>query len=302
MRAIIYTENGGPDVLRLAEVETPTPKASEVLVAVRLAAVNPYDLKLRSGAMAGMMDQTFPTIPGSEIAGTVTAVGAEVTDLNVGDEVFGWSVGGGSAEFARASVVGSKPQALPWDEAAALPVAGETALRSLALLNLTPGETLLIHGAAGSVGSMAVQLAVQRGVTVIGSCSTNDAETVRELGAHPVLYGDGVFDRVRELAPSGVDAVLDTAGRGVLPGSIELVGGTDRVVTIADSAASDLGVTFTSGGREFRTADALQQLAQLAVSGAVVLAPARHFPLAEAGAAHALLAAGGQRGKVLLDV
>ena len=302
MQAITYTENGGPEVLHLAEAPKPTPRPTEVLVAVRLAAVNPYDVKLRSGAMAGSMKQTFPTIPGSEIAGVIDSFGSDVTGVSVGDEVFGWSIGGGAAEFARASVFAVKPPKLAWDVAVALPVAGETALRSLALLGLQAGETLLIHGAAGSVGSMAVQLAVQRGVTVIGTCSEKDAESVRELGAHPVRYGDGVFERVRGLATDGVDAVLDTAGRGVLPGSIDLVGGTDRVVTIADPAAAGLGVTFTSGGREFKTPDALLQLAQLAVSGSLTFPPAQHFPLVAAADAHELLARGGQRGKVVLDI
>ncbi|RFA11385.1 NADPH:quinone reductase [Subtercola boreus] len=304
MRAIRYDTYGGPEVLQQVEVEVPTPKPDEVLVAVRFAAVNPFDLKLRSGAMEGMVKVAFPVTPGSEIAGVVTALGAEVADsaeLAVGDEVFGWATSGGYAEFATAAVVARRPQGLREEIAAALPVAGEAALRGLRLLGLSAGETLLVHGAAGAVGSLAVQLAVARGVTVIGTCSEKDAEAVRELGAHPVRYGDGVFERVRELAPEGVDAVLDAAGAGDLPGSIDLVGGTERVITLADPAAYGLGVTFSSGGRRDQTPDALRQLADAALSGALVLPPARHLPLAEAAEAHRLVAAGGQRGKVLLD-
>lgn len=311
MRAIQYDTYGGPDVLHLVDAPTPTPKPGEVLVAVRFAAVNPFDVKLRSGAMADTVRLALPSTPGSEIAGTVVGVGAgvgadsagEATGVRVGDEVFGWATGG-YAEFARAvgtSVI-RRPDTLPAEVAAALPVAGEAALRGLRLLDLVPGETLLIHGAAGSVGSFALQLAVARGVTVIGSASERDAEAVRELGAHPVRYGEGVFERVRELAPEGVDAVLDVAGAGDLPGSIRLVGGTERVVTLADSAASELGVTFSSGGRRDQSPDVLRQLAYAVLSGAVVVAPARHLPLAGAAEAQALVAAGGRRGKVLLDV
>ncbi|MDF2443295.1 MAG: hypothetical protein JWR01_1498 [Subtercola sp.] len=302
MRAIRYEMYGGPEVLQVVEVAAPIPKATEVLVAVRFAAVNPFDLKLRSGAMREVMKVTFPVTPGSEIAGTVTAIGSEVTALAVGDEVFGWATGGGYAESATAATVIRKPAGLLWDVAAALPVAGEAALRGLRLLELSAGEMLLVHGAAGAVGSMAVQLAVSRGVSVIGTSSEKDAETVRALGAHPVRYGEGVFERVRELATEGVDAVLDTAGAGVLPGSIELVGGPGRVVTLADPAAYGLEVTFSSGGRKDQTPDVLRQLADAAVSGVVVVAPARHLPLAEAAEAHGLVAAGGRRGKVLLDL
>lgn len=302
MRAVRYESFGGPEVLQLAEVDAPTPKPAEVLVAVRLAAVNPFDLKLRSGAMSDVMKVSFPVFPGSEIAGVVTAIGSEVETLAVGDEVFGWATSGGYAESATAATVILKPVGLHWDVAAALPVAGEAALRGLRLLGLSAGETVLVHGAAGAVGSLAVQLAVSRGATVIGTSSEKDAETVRELGAHPVRYGEGVFERVRELAPDGVDAVLDAAGAGDLPGSIELTGGTERVVTLADPAAYGLGVTFSSGGRRDQSPDVLQQLADAALSGALVVAPARHLPLAEAAEAHRLGAAGGHRGKMLLDL
>ncbi|PPF89492.1 NADPH:quinone reductase [Subtercola sp. Z020] len=303
MRAVQYDTYGEPDVLHVVDAPTPTLKPNEVLVAVQFAAVNPFDNKLRSGAMAGMVKVTFPVTPGSEIAGRVAALGSEVQGSAVGDEVFGWATGA-YAEFAVALATGvaPRPDALPAEVAAALPVAGEAALRGLRLLELRAGETLLIHGAAGAVGSIAVQLAVARGITVIGTASERDAEAVRELGAHPVRYGDGVFERVRELAPDGVDAVLDIAGAGDLPGSIELAGGTERVVTLADSAATSLGVTFSSGGRKDQTPDVLRQLADAVVDGSLVIAPARHLPLADAAEAQALVAAGGRRGKVLLDL
>ncbi|GGF36083.1 NADP-dependent oxidoreductase [Subtercola lobariae] len=337
MKAITFDTYGGPEVLHEIELPVPTPAAGEVLVRVRFAAVNPYDLKLRSGAMQRNVHPTFPVTPGSEFAGVVEAVGAAGPDapvaassggadarqhssaaepsqadpasgntrlpLAVGDPVFGWVSSGSYAEFAiaRATAVLQKPADLHWETAASIVVAGATAIRCLALLDVKPGETLLVHGGAGAVGAAAVQLAANDGVTVIATCSTRDAEAVRELGAHPVLYGDGVFERVRELAPSGVDAVLDTAGAGVLPASIELAGGPSRVLTIADPAAVELGVTFSGGGASEQTPDVLQRIADLALSGVLTTPPARHFALADAAAAHAALAAGAFRGKTLLD-
>ncbi|UFS58443.1 NADP-dependent oxidoreductase [Subtercola endophyticus] len=312
MKAMIFETYGGPEVLHEAEVPTPELKPGQVLVRVRLAAVNPYDLKLRSGAMQQNVHPTFPVIPGSELAGVVAAVGPALKSsvvestvwppLQVGDAVFGWGVGGSYAEFSAAKAVIRKPEDLHWETAASLVVAGATALRCLRQLAVTSGETLLVHGGAGAVGSAAVQIAVHEGITVIATCSERDAEIVREFGAHPVRYGEGFVERVRELAPDGVDAVLDTAGAGTLPGSIELAGGVDRVLTIADTAAFALGVTFSGGGAGEQTPDVLQKIADLALSGVLTPPPTRHFPLTEAAQAQAALAAGGFRGKTLLDV
>ena len=322
MRAITFDTYGGPEVLHETDVAVPTPKAGQVLVRVRLAAVNPYDLMLRSGAMQQYLHPTFPVIPGGEMAGVVEAVGpaAQVAGsdtrtgaaagkpttlpLAVGDRVFGWSASGSYAEFATASITSvlRKPADLHWDTAASLVIAGATAIRCLAQLNVQAGETLLVHGGAGAVGSAAVQIAVSDGVIVIATCSERDAEAVRELGAHPVRYGDGVFERVRELAPGSVDAVFDAAGSGVLPGSIEIAGGPSRVLTIADAAAFGLGVTFSVGSESEQTPDVLQKVADLALSGVLSVPPARHFALADASAAQVALAAGGFRGKTLLDV
>ncbi|MCU1481211.1 MAG: Quinone oxidoreductase [Subtercola sp.] len=366
---MIFDTYGGPEVLHEADVAMPQLKPGQVLVRVRVAAVNPYDLKLRSGAMQQNVHPTFPVIPGSELAGVVVAIGPAVhgsaepgistptttlggvgsgepgtfmptttpggvglgsarsgaasdsvavsvsapapalarartvwPPLQVGDPVFGWGSSGSYAEFCAAKAVIRKPDDLHWEAAASLVVAGATALRCLAQLAVMSGETLLVHGGAGAVGSATVQITVHEGVTVIATCSERDAELVRELGAHPVRYGDGFVERVRELAPDGVDAVLDTAGAGALPGSIELAGGTERVLTIADTAAFALGVTFSSGGASDQTPDVLQRIADLALSGVLKPPPTRHFALADAAAAQTALAAGGFRGKTLLDV
>jgi NADPH:quinone reductase-like Zn-dependent oxidoreductase len=196
-------------------------------------------------------------------------------------------------------VAGAKPAGLGWDEAAALPVAGETSQRVLDLLAVTGGETLLVHGAAGAVGGLAVQLAVARGATVIGTASPANHEYLSSLGAVPVTYGDGLVARVRALAPGGVDAVFDAAGRGALPDSIELRGGTtDRIVTIADPAARQLGVVFSSGGQG--SAEGLAEQARLAAAGALRVTVAQAFPLAEAAKAQERSATGHTRGKLVI--
>ena len=185
--------------------------------------------------------------------------------------------------------------------AAALPVAAETALRVLGLLEVARGDTVLIHGAAGAVGTVAVQIATARGATVIGTASEANHEYLRELGATPVLYGGGLIDRVRAVVPGGeIDAVFDAAGQGALPDSIELRGRTSRIVTIADPEAFRLGVMFS--GEAARDAEALAEVARQAADGRLRVTVAETYPLEEASAAHAVLDTGHGRGKIVLLV
>ncbi|MFE2184911.1 NADP-dependent oxidoreductase [Streptomyces sp. NPDC059455] len=300
MKAIVYEEYGGPEVLRLKETEEPHPGPGQVRLKVMAAAVNPLDYKIRSGWMPQMGPAAFPAIPGGEAAGVVDEVGDGVTDVSVGDEVLGWTDTGAYAPYALATDVAPKPAGLDWETAAALPVATETSARVLDLLGLKEGETLLLHGAAGAVGGVGVQLAVARGATVIGTASPANHEYLRSLGAIPVAYGEGLADRVRAVAPKGVDAVYDAAGQGALPVSIELRGGTtDRVVTIADPAAADLGVTFSAGGGG-RSMEAIAGYARLAAEGRLRVPVVRSFPLADAAEAHAQSETGHSRGKLIL--
>ena len=227
-------------------------------------------------------------------------MGAGVEGLAAGDEVLGFADGGGYAEYALVTTVAPKPAELGWAEAAALPVAAETALRVLGLLEVTQGDTLLIHGAAGGVGTVAVQVAVARGATVVGTASEANHDHLRELGAIPVLYGDGLVERVRAAAPDGVDAVFDAAGRGALPDSIELRGGTSRIVTIADPAAFGLGIPFS--GEAARDAGDLAEVARQAADGRLRVTVAETYPLEESAAAHEAVATGHGRGKVVLLV
>src|SRR3954454_22760434 len=249
MKAIVFDQFGGPDVLHEADIEVPQPGPGHVRVRVKAAGVNARDGKTRSGALEAMYPTTFPAVPGGELAGVVDALGEGVSDVQVGDEVLGWSDTGSYAQYALATTVAPKPAGLDWQHAVALPTASETSERVLDLLNVTAGETVLMHGAAGAVGTLAVQLATARGARGIATAGPANQEYLTALGATATVYGDGLVERVRALAPDGVDAVFDLAGKGALEDSIALRGGTERIVTIADSRAQQLGVTFSGGAR-----------------------------------------------------
>lgn len=300
-RAIAFTEYGDSGVLKLVEREVPEPGPGQVRIAVRAASVNPIDWKIRSGGMAAVYPATFPAIPGGDIAGVVDAVGENVSAFAVGDEVLGSGIGG-YAEIVLADPANltRKPETLSWERAAALPAVVTTAYRALNLLKLSEGETLLIDGAAGGVGTVAVQLAVARGLTVIGTASEANHDYLRSLGAVPVRYGDGLADQVRTAAPQGVDATFDASGRGSLATLVELTGGPDRVITIAAPDAADHGVHFTSGRAEESVPGALAEGVALAAEGKLELPVARVYPLAEAGAAQDESEAGHVRGKLIL--
>lgn len=311
MEAIVYEEFGGPEVLRhAAGVAVPEPGPGEVRVKVAAVGVNPVDWKRRYGWVEEFYPTTFPAVPGLEFAGTVDRLGEGVTGLTVGDEVLGWTKTGAYAEYAIAGIVAPKPAGLSWEAAASLPVAGETAQRVLDLLGVRAGETLFLHGAAGVVGSVGVQLAVAAGATVIGSASESNHAYLRELGAIPVAYGEGLADRVRAAAPDGVDAVFDAAGHGVLPVAIELLGGDgpdgveaakERIVTIADVDAEKYGIVFSGvlGDPEAVRAG-LTAHARGAAAGTLAVRLADTIPLKEAARAQELSESGHVRGKLIL--
>ncbi|MFI0155701.1 NADP-dependent oxidoreductase [Streptomyces lydicus] len=304
MRAIMYNEFGGADVLALRETEKPEPGPGDVRVKVVAVGVNPLDYKRRYGWVEQFYPTTFPAVPGLEFAGIVDALGEGITEVAVGDEVFGWTYTGAYAEYALAGDIAPKPAELSFATAAALPVAGETAQRVLDELGVAEGETMLLHGAAGAVGQVAVQLAVALGVTVIGTASPANHDFLRTLGAVPVAYGAGLADRVRAAAPQGVDAVFDAAGHDALPVSIALRGGTtDRIVTIAATDAAQHGVPFSAGGTPSEQVRAgLVKHARLAVEGKLTVPVAETFALADAAKAQELSEAGHVRGKLIIEV
>jgi NADPH:quinone reductase-like Zn-dependent oxidoreductase len=298
MKAIVYAQHGGPEVLRLEDVEEPHAGPGQVRLRVMAAGVNPVDYKIRNGWMPDMAPASWPAIPGLEAAGVVDEVGPGVTGVAVGDEVMAPTVTGSYAEYALADDFALKPAGLGWETAAALPVALETADRVLDVLGVTAGETLLVHGAAGAVGAFGVQLAVARGVTVVGTASPRNHDYLRSLGAIPVTYGDGLADRVRALAPQGIDAVFDAAGQSALDVSMELRGGIERIVTITDVRAFELGIVFSGSNRRFGAQ--LAGYAKLVADNALGVRVAASFALADAGRAHELSETGHAGGKVVL--
>ncbi|MFJ8435280.1 NADP-dependent oxidoreductase [Kitasatospora sp. NPDC094019] len=305
-KAVALTEYGSVDVLRPTVVEVPAPGPGQVRVAVRAVGVNPLDHKVRSGALTDLFPVAFPAVLGYEIAGVVESVGADVTAWRAGDEVFGQVCGGGYAEHAlvAADQLVRKPAGLDWTVAAALPVAAETAWRSLDLLGTEPGGTLLVHGAAGGVGTLVVQFARARGIRVIGTASEANHPYLRELGAEPVTYGEGLAERVRAAAPEGVDRVLDVVGADVLPLSIELAGGAEHVLTIADfQGAARHGVRATTGDEPTDyLRPALEGALALAAEGGLNLPLHRVLPLAEVAEAQRESERGHVRGKIVLTV
>ena len=297
--AITYSRYGAPDVLAVTSTDIPQPGPGQVLIRVRAVAVNPIDLKIRSGRMDGIFPVRFPVLPGWDVAGVVEAAG-DSAGPGRGDEVFGVASVGGYSEYALLDRPVAKPDGLSWEGAASVISVGEAAFRVLKHLGLKAGQTLLILGAGGSVGTIAVQLAAARGITVIGTAAEGDLERLGGLGATAVRYGDGWADRVRSVAPGGVDAVFDAAGAGLLADAIALAGDAARVITIADDNAADHGVRFTGADPADRAPEALPELAALMADGRLAVPIWRTYPLARAAQAHADLEARRNHGKIVL--
>ena len=306
-RSVVAEAYGGPEVLALQDIELGPPADGQVLVDVRAAGANPIDYKLYSGQM-GDDPARLPLPVGLEVAGVVAAISPGAAGytgpLTVGDEVIVTNIEGGYADqvLAQASDVGRKPANLSFEQAAGLLLAGETAWHLLTNTRVGTGDTVLIHGASGGVGLMAVQLAVARGAEVIATASPARHDQLRGYGAEPVAYGDGLADRVRAIGT--VDAALDLVGTDeALDTSVELVADRSRIATIAGFArAGDLGIavlTGADGGQEIRDG-ARPELTDLASVGKLEVSVDRVFPLAAAAEAHRYLQTGHARGKVVV--
>ncbi|MEU0157809.1 NADP-dependent oxidoreductase [Streptomyces sp. NPDC006261] len=307
MKAISYNAYGSADVLEYGERPDPVVGPDSVLVKVRAAAVNPVDWKAREGYLQGGLEAVFPVIPGWDVSGVVVQPGIAVDEFAVGDEVIGYVredflSRGTFAEYVAAPVrtLARKPLSLSFEEAAGLPLAGLTAYQVLyRTLKIREGDTVLVHAAAGGVGSLAVQLARHTGCRVIGTASAHNHDHVRSLGAEPVEYGEGLADRLRELAPEGIGAAFDTVGGDALRVSAETLAPGGRLASIADSEV------FSYGGRyAFVRPDAadLAQLAELAEQGIVTVHVDRVFPLEQAADAYRLNQEGRTRGKIVVTV
>lgn len=314
MRAIQFTQYGPPEVVQVVEVPDPHAGPGEVRIRVRASGLSAGEASIRSGVWRDLVPVAFPYRPGLDAAGVVDEVGPGVTGVAVGDEVFGMAsmaTRGANAELAVLAAWAPKPAAWSWAEAGGAAGAAETGARVLDRLKVGPGDTVLVQGAAGGTGAVAVQLAIARGATVIGTASERNHEFLRSLGARPTTYGPGLADRVRALAPDGVDAVFDCAG-GALADLVAIAGSPDRVVTIADFDAAAHGVHMSHGSPPDGSGKALGPGADpLALHGlaiAVALADqgrlrvpvAAQFPLAEAAAAHELSDTRHARGKIVL--
>jgi NADPH:quinone reductase-like Zn-dependent oxidoreductase len=297
MRAAVYTRTGEPsEVLSVVEMEEPHAGAGQVRIAVRAAGVNPIDWKLVTGMMGGPPAE--PKVPGIDAAGEVDEIGEGVTGVRLGDAVFGHAAGGSAAEYAVLGAWAAIPEAVSFEAAGGLPVAGETAVRVLDLLGLHSGQTVVVDGASGGVGSVTVQVALARGLRVIGTAGEANQDFVRSLGAEPTRHGPGLARRVRALAPEGIDGAVDTAGKGSAAELVDLTGDPARVVTIADFAAGELGVRVTTGGGGQR--ERLEQVAELLAAGALEVPIAGTYPLDRIGEAYAVSRDGHVRGKLLL--
>jgi NADPH:quinone reductase-like Zn-dependent oxidoreductase len=307
MKAICYARYGGPEVLAFGEVRDPKVGPDAVLVKVRAAAVNPVDWKCREGHLDRILEPVFPVVPGWDVSGVVVRPGVSVSEFEAGDEVIGYVredflSRGTFAEYVAAPVrtLAPKPRNLSFEEAAGLPLTGLTAYQVLTkVLRVQRGETVLVHAAAGGVGSLAVQLAAHLGARVLGTASERNHGFVRGLGGEPVAYGEGLAERVRGLAPEGVDAVFDVVGGDTLRTSADLLAPQGRLVSIAD------GDVVRYGGRYYFVRpdpQDLRRLAELAEAGVVSVHVSETFPLERAADAHRLSARGRTRGKIVVTV
>ena len=297
-----FAEYGDPDVLRVIDVPAPTAGQGQVRVAVRAAGVNPIDAKTVEGLMRNEIALTLPAGVGADVSGVVDQVGPGVSEFAVGDEVLGSSVTPSFAEHALAEPTSliRKPRDMAWEVAGSLAGAGGTAYAVLKQLRVKAGETLLIHGAAGGVGTFAVQLAAAQGVTVIGTASERNHDYLRSIGAIPVTYGDGLLERVRSVAPQGVDAVLDASGRGEIPVSIQLTGTPERVLTLVAFDAADTGIQIHIGGGGSDLGVALREIVGLIEQRRLSVSISRTFPLAEIASALKTSGAGHVTGKIVV--
>ncbi|MGW5366516.1 NADP-dependent oxidoreductase [Actinopolymorpha pittospori] len=302
-RAVRFREYGSVDVLEVVEVDIPRPGPGEVVVAVRAAGINPGEAAIREGALHEVWPATFPSGQGSDLAGTVSALGEGVTAFSVGDDVLGFTDNRASqADFVvvEETAIVPKPASVPWDQAGALKVAGTTAYACVRAVDVGTDDTVVVSGAAGGVGSLTVQLARQRGATVIGLAGPDNHPWLRDRGVVPVDYhGPGLADRIRSAAAS-VDAFVDTFGGGYVDLGLELGVAPDRINTIIDFAAAKSRGVRAVGGATVSTPEVLSELAESMAADRLEVPIARVYPLDQVREAYRELARRHTRGKIVL--
>jgi len=302
VKTVRFDEYGGVDVLKIVDVPRPVPGTAQVLVRVKAAGINPGEAKIRAGLEDSRWPATFPSGEGSDLAGIVSRTGPGVTSFSAGDEVIGWTDNRASqAEYvvAEEQQLTARPAGVSWEEAGALFVAGTTAYAAVRAVGLTGGDTVVISGAAGGVGSIAVQLARQAGATVIGLASEAHHSWLAGHGVIPVAYGNAMADRIRQAA-SKVDAFIDTFGAGYVQLALELGVEPSRIDTIVNfEAVARYGVN-AEGNAAASAASVLAELAELIAAGELELPIAATFPLDRVQDAYRRLAEGHVLGKIVL--
>ncbi|MBB6488772.1 NADP-dependent oxidoreductase [Rhizobium lusitanum] len=300
MKAAQFNEYGGLEVVRVVEIDEPHVGPGQVRILVRAAGVNPSDWKRRDGRYRDFEDVIFPAGFGVEASGIVDEIGEGVLNVSIGDAVFGFGENT-MAQYALLTHWAHKPDDMSFEVASGLPVVIDTATRALDEVDIESGQTLLVSGAAGGIGSAVVQLARLRGIIVIGTASTPKHDYLRDLGALPTTYGPGLAERVKELAPNGVDAALDLAGSGVIPELIAIVGNAARVLSVADFSAEEYGAKFSHGppkNPELIFAD----VARLCSEGLFRLHVEQTFPLEQTALAQDVSARGRVMGKLVISL
>jgi NADPH:quinone reductase-like Zn-dependent oxidoreductase len=302
MKAVRFANYGSVDVLEVMAVPTPVPGPGQVLVQVRAAGINPGEAKIRDGLLHARFPATFPSGQGSDLSGVITRVGADVTEWHAGDHVIGYTNDRASqAEYVlvEPAHLALKPDAVPWEVAGGLFVVGATAYAAVRSVALAAGDTVVVAGAAGGVGSLAVQLARLAGATVVGIAGAANHDWLALHGVIPVAYGDGVADRIRQAAPN-VDAFIDTFGADYVQLGLELGVSPARIDTIVNfGAVGEYGVR-SEGNAAGASAAVLAELARRITAGQLEVPIAATFPLANVRDAYRLLARGHVRGKIVL--
>ncbi|HBW18149.1 MAG: NADP-dependent oxidoreductase [Streptosporangiaceae bacterium] len=303
MKAVRFDEYGGADVLRVAEVPRPEPGPGQVLVQVKAAGINPGEAKIRDGSLHARFPATFPSGQGSDLAGIVAQTGPGVTGVSIGDEVIGFTDDRASqAEFVLAEQqnLTLRPAAVPWEVAGSLFVAGSTAYAAVRAVGASSGDTVIVAGATGGVGSIAVQLTRLAGATVVGLASEAGHDWLTGHGVIPVSYGEGAADRIREAAGGKIDAFIDAFGAGYVQLALELGVRPERIDTIANfSAVEQYGVK-AEGSAAGASASVLAELAAMIAAGQLEIPVAATFPLSQVQDAYRRLAEGHVIGKIVL--
>jgi NADPH:quinone reductase-like Zn-dependent oxidoreductase len=302
-RAVRFDRYGGVDVLRVVDVERPVPGPRQVLVRIKAAGINPGEAAIREGLLADRFPATFPSGEGSDLAGVVEEVGGAVKNVAVGEDVIGFT--DNRASHADLVVVEAdhlvpRPAHVRWEQAGALFVAGTTAYATVRAVSLAAGDTVVVSGAAGGVGSIAVQLARNVGARVIGLAGAANHAWLADHGVIPIAYGDGVADRIRAASGGKVDAFIDTFGGGYVELGLELGVAADRIDTIIDFAAAAKYGVKTEGNGAAASAEVLAELAGLIEAGRLEIPIAKVYPLAEVREAYQDLARRHTRGKIVL--